>query len=214
LLLLTLAVLYVDVLSGLLHVVLDNPAFTTLPLLGPGAIGFQRHHHSPAGITIHHPLNFVQEHLAGMCGILITGLVPARWSAGTNTNTLRIFLGEVILLSCFMMLSHRWSHTQRSELPEWIQFAQTHGLLLSHLEHSLHHVDYNCNFAIFTGWCNPLLNRITASVLHERSHLWLGALSLWGIAPFIVASSGCYGRREVTLEAADVHLRTKLVPVN
>ena len=37
------AVVYVDILSGLLHIVLDNPSFTTLPLLGPGAVGLQSH---------------------------------------------------------------------------------------------------------------------------------------------------------------------------
>ena len=60
LIMLCMAVAYVDVLSGLLHIVLDNPSFTTLPLLGAGAIGFQRHHHHPAGITIHHLANFLQ----------------------------------------------------------------------------------------------------------------------------------------------------------
>ena len=185
--LLALAVVYVDVLSGFLHIVLDNPSFTKLPLLGAGAVGFQRHHHHPAGITIHNIFNFVQEHIGGMCGVLFTGLVPARWSAGANTNLLRIFLLEVIVLSCFMMASHRWSHTQESRLSPLVVQLQQSGLLLSHLDHSLHHVDYNCNFAIFTGWCNPFLNRITANLLHERRTAWLGLLGLWAVMPFLVA---------------------------
>jgi len=48
-------------------------------------------------------------------------------------------------------------------------------------------VDYNCNFAIFTGWCNPCLNRITAHLLDERSELWLGALVLWAMLPLLAA---------------------------
>ena len=208
--LLATAVVYVDILSGLLHIVLDNPAFTTLPLLGPGAVGFQRHHHHPAGITIHNILNFVQEHLAGMCGVLMAGLVPARWSAGANTNLLRLFLLEVIVLSCFMMASHRWSHTQADQLSPLIVTLQEKGVLLSHLDHSLHHVDYNCNFAIFTGWCNPLLNRLTANVLHERRTAWLYLLALWGVTPLIVARLFFYRRlREShTGAASDVELAT------
>ena len=93
------AVGYVDMLSGLLHIVLDNPKFVTLPLLGPGAVGFQRHHHHPAGVTVHNIANFVQEHIGGMCAVLAAGLVPARWSAGARTNLLRVFLAEVRVLS-------------------------------------------------------------------------------------------------------------------
>ena len=190
--LLSLAVLYVEVLSGLLHIVLDNPSFTTLPLLGAGAIGFQRHHHHPAGITIHHLANFLQEHLAGMAAPLATGLVPSRWSAGGNTCLLRVFLLEVLVLSCAMMAAHRWSHTQADELPPLVVALQQNGMLISHVQHSLHHVDYNCNFAIFTGWCNPLLNLVTAHLLSERSELWLGALVLWAVLPFVVARACCH----------------------
>lgn len=189
--LLSVAVLYVDVLSGLLHIVLDNPSFTTLPLLGAGAIGFQRHHHHPAGITVHHLANFLQEHLAGMAAALATGLVPARWSAGGNTGYLRLFMLEVLVLSCAMMAAHRWSHTQADELSPLVVALQQNGMLISHVQHSLHHVDYNCNFAIFTGWCNPLLNVVTAHALSERSELWLGALGLWAVLPFLVGRA-CY----------------------
>ena len=184
---LCMAIAYVDVLSGLLHIVLDNPSFTTLPVLGPGAVGFQRHHHHPAGITVHNIYNFVQEALPGLSAIVSTGLVPARWSAGANTNLLRLFLVEVIVLCCFMMASHRWAHSQKETLSPLIVWLQERGALISHLEHSLHHVDYNCNFAIFTGWCNSCLNRVTAHVLNERSELWLGALTLWVMVPLLMA---------------------------
>ena len=102
---------------------------------------------------MHNVYNFMQEHLAGMTGMLLSGLVPARWSAGANTNLLRLFLLEVILLSCLMMASHRWSHTQAADLHPLIVGMQQSGVLVSHIQHSLHHVDYNCNFAIFTGGC-------------------------------------------------------------
>ena len=103
-------------------------------------------------------------------------------------------LVQVLVLSCFMMASHRWAHTQQERLSPLIARLQTSGLLLSHIDHSFHHVDYNCNFAIFTGWCNPALNRATAHLLGERSELWLGVLALWGgFVPFLVARY--YNRR-------------------
>ena len=37
-----------------------------------------------------------------------------------------------------------------------------------------------------SGWANPLLNALTTHVLHEHSRLWLLALSLWALTPFLV----------------------------
>jgi len=185
---LLLAVAYVDVLSGMLHVVLDNPAFTTWPLRGPGAVGFQRHHHHPAGITVYPLINFVQEHLGGMAAMLLFGLFPAKWSAGAATPAVRLFYAQAVALSCVMMASHRWSHTMPDHLPRAISVLQSSGLLLDHHAHSLHHVDYNMNFAIFTGWINPSLNFVTAYVLHERSQLWLLLLVGWAALPFAIGN--------------------------
>ena len=38
---------------------------------------------------------------------------------------------EALVLSCFMMLSHRWSHTQADELPTLVVSLQEGGVLLS-----------------------------------------------------------------------------------
>jgi hypothetical protein len=73
-------------------------------------------------------------------------------------------------------------------LPRAISALQSSGVLLDHHAHSLHHVDYNMNFAIFTGWINPLLNFVTAYVLHERSQLWLLLLVGWAALPFAVGN--------------------------
>ena len=180
------AFLYVDILSGFLHVVLDNPAFATWPLIGPGAVGFQRHHHHPMGITVYPLANFVQEHLGGMALFMATGLVPAKWSAGARTPELRLFLVVAVALSCAMMASHRWSHTMPSKLAPPVRWLQEWGVLLDHNAHSLHHVDYNMNFAIFSGTCNPALNFVTARLLSHHSRAWLGILLAWGGLPLAV----------------------------
>merc|ERR1711871_379006 len=41
------SVVYIDMFSGLLHIVLDNPKVVTWALLGPQCESFQTHHHSP-----------------------------------------------------------------------------------------------------------------------------------------------------------------------
>jgi hypothetical protein len=43
------SVVYVDFLSGLLHITLDNPTITHWPLIGPECIAFQGHHVTPNG---------------------------------------------------------------------------------------------------------------------------------------------------------------------
>ena len=188
-LLLLLVVIYVDMVSGLLHIVLDNPLFTTWPLIGPGAVGFQRHHHHPAGITVSNLFAFVQEGYPGLVLIAATGLVPCKYSAGSvgRTATLRLFLAATMLLSALMMACHRWSHMEPERLSPLITRLQREGYILNHEQHSLHHVDYNMNFCIFTGWVNPTLNALTANVLHEHSRFWLGALLLWVFTPLLCA---------------------------
>ena len=42
-----LAALYIDLFSGVLHIVLDNPHFVRWPLIGPQCESFQTHHASP-----------------------------------------------------------------------------------------------------------------------------------------------------------------------
>merc|ERR1712232_1452981 len=45
------SVVYVDLLSGLLHITLDNPTLNHWPILGPACEAFQGHHASPNDIT-------------------------------------------------------------------------------------------------------------------------------------------------------------------
>ena len=187
-----LAALYTDLLSGFLHIVLDNPHFTTWPFIGPGAVGFQRHHHHPAGITVNAPLLvFVQEAYPGLSMIAATGLVPTKYSAGSSLRTawLRVFLASVMLMSAVMMACHRWSHTSRDALHPWIIAAQDSGIILDHNAHSVHHIDYNMNFCIFTGWGNPMVNLLTAHVLNEHSRIWLLVLIGWAMTPLLVGGA-------------------------
>jgi hypothetical protein len=48
----------------------------------------------------------------------------------------------------------------------WLQDA---GLLLSPAAHKRHHETYDCNFCIFNGWANPLVNGLTYLITKPRS---------------------------------------------
>jgi len=175
------SVIYVEVLSGCLHIVLDNPLFNDWPLIGPAAVGFQHHHHDPAGITRGSYFNFLREHYVGMAVVGMTGFLYPR--SGKGANTLYLFLAEAILLSSLMMASHRWSHTPPTRLPYGVATLQNVGLLMTQRHHSLHHVGYKINFAIFNGWANPMLNFVTSDVLDSTSKVWVYILLVWASVP-------------------------------
>ena len=64
---LALMFVYVDLYGGILHIVLDNPEFLRLPLIGTGALEFQWHHTIPDDI--------VSKTYAEVCGDLNTAML-------------------------------------------------------------------------------------------------------------------------------------------
>ena len=59
------------------------------------------------------------------------------------------------------------------------------------------HVSYDVNFAIFTGWCNPVLNFATAFMLAPTNEAWIWVLLAWALLPFltVVIGTEVMGRR-------------------
>jgi hypothetical protein len=59
------------------------------------------------------------------------------------------------------------------------------GLLISHRHHSYHHAGFVTNFAIFTGWCDPLFNKLTLLPgFGPTSHVWPFLLLTLLLAPW------------------------------
>jgi len=85
-----------------------------------------------------------------------------------------------------MMASHRWSHTPPPRLPYGVATLQSWGFLMTQRHHSLHHVGYKINFAIFTGWCNPMLNYITANWVESTAVVWIWLLLGLALLPVCV----------------------------
>ena len=187
------AVVFTDLMSGLLHICLDNPLFNTWPVIGDAAVGFQHHHHDPGGVTRGPLWKFLREHHVGVLLVLIPGLVPATAATGASREAcrgLRLFLAAFAVLSSLMMWSHRWSHTRPTEVPRAVAALQRAGILMDARHHSLHHVAYEINFSIFTGWVNPALNLLVKHVLPASSRLWIGALVGTAVAPSVFVHRG------------------------
>ena len=55
-------------------------------------------------------------------------------------------------------LAHQRVHLGRSSLPPFVAKLQDAGLLLHPDVHRRHHETFDCNFCIFNGWANPIVN--------------------------------------------------------
>ena len=175
--------LYSDLMSGILHVVLDNPKFLESWIVEPYARGFQEHHldttfvwRMPVGEQVRPAaLPLVGQYLLGL---LIFGRGHERFC--------HCFLALCVCLPGVQM-THRWAHMPRKRRGPVIRALQSCHLLVSQEHHDAHHqppYEYLQNFCILTGWCNPALNVVLLRWLHPHSKCWggvflAGFLLLW-----------------------------------
>jgi ubiquitin-conjugating enzyme E2 variant len=175
------AVLWVECISGLLHITLDNPAFQSIPYLGAAARDFQWHHKRPTHIchqTWHEFLGAID---GGIIFLFVAAsfIRPKAWS-----RSLSIFALIAFPLFYLMMASHRWSHIRRDQLPPAVALLQSYGILLSQDAHSVHHANYDQNFSLMTGWSNPFINWACIHVMKPRNTHWVGVFAAWTLLPF------------------------------
>ena len=164
---------YTDILSGFLHIILDNERSLDVPVIDGLAQGFQNHHNDPRRI---HEMTWY-EHLYVM-HLPLTIVFPIVVIVNQPAGYL-IYILLVISLH-LMQMSHRWAHTPKSDVPEVVKVLQNVGFFLSRKAHGQHHNNvYDQNFAIMNGWSNPILNRVV-KIFGKSSHGW--------IAVFVIAS--------------------------
>ena len=177
------AALYTDAMSGILHIVLDNPVMNTWPVIGPEALAFQGHHFDPTGVARSPILDMVREDHLLVFLVMTVFLLLRPSSAGLLTFSLHFGW-----MSHFMMASHRWSHTHPKYLHWSIKSAQQWGLIMTTEHHSRHHASYDCNFAIFSGISNLFFNK-AIYVIHWRSPIWFFLLGGGIILPVVLSAN-------------------------
>lgn len=174
------ALLVTDLISGLLHVVLDNPRSLKLGPIRGLAEGFQRHHESPAKIY-EMPL---YQHLYVMhmpLTLLFVAILPFH-----NVGMYVVFLSLVVGLH-LMQLAHLWAHLPAERVPAPVRVLQNARVLLQKPQHDLHHTPpFNKDFCIMTGICNRPLNAVV-SVIGPTTHFWLAIFVVVALAPMLVA---------------------------
>jgi len=149
---------YYDIFSGALHVVLDNPNFIDMPLLGDSCLEFQWHHHIPTDITSKSYLEVCGDLNATVFYSLVVFLHP--WSFGLRNKTAFALMAGKVLMAYFGQFCHRMSHTPAHRRPAYVQMLQDYGVMISAAEHGVHHKTYDGNFCIGSGLFNPMLTWI------------------------------------------------------
>ena len=162
---------YIDFYSGVLHVVLDNPRFIRLPLIGVPCVEFQWHHTFAYDISTRKLLDvwgdlnvllFVKSiFLFGICGFTPTTLMVA---------------GVGYSLGYANQLSHRLAHTAPRQRPKLATWLQEHHVLLPPAVHHVHHASYDQSFPVLNGHSRGLIQGMLRIV--PNGFLWLGLFVL------------------------------------
>ena len=166
--LLVLAYLAADFLSGFVHFLADNFGSYDTPILGPNFIEpFREHHVDPKGIVGH---DFVDANgnnsLATLPFMLFVWIVVPleTWYYGYLFGTFFLFL----CLAAFLTNQfHKWAHMD--DPPAFVGWLQARGVILSQKHHDIHHESpYDTYYCITAGFWNPLLDRIRFYERTER----------------------------------------------
>lgn len=169
-----------DLISGLLHVILDNPRSLDVGAIRGLAEGFQRHHRNPAKIY-EQPL---YEHLYVM-HMPLTFLFGVVFLFG-DARMYVVFLSMCGALH-LMQMAHLWAHLPREQLPRVARALQRSRMLLNKPQHDLHHTEpFDKDFCIMSGFCNPPLNR-AVRVIGTTTHWWMAIFLVVALSPLAVA---------------------------
>ena len=165
--------LWYDFFSGVLHIMLDNPDFIDLPLLGQPCLEFQWHHHLPRDIASKSYLAVCADLNVTFVLMLIVYCCPGFGFEYLSSKTAMSLIGTKLLMAYFGQLCHRMSHTPPNMRPSWVNFLQRNSFMISAKEHNVHHHHHDRNFCIGSGICNPLINFLRTHVTSNK-WLWFG----------------------------------------
>ena len=166
--LLVLAYLAADFLSGFVHFLADNFGSYGTPILGPNFIEpFREHHVDPKGIVGH---DFVDANgnnsLATLPFMVLVWLVVPLQTAYYG-YLFGVFFLFVCLAAFLTNQFHKWAHME--DPPAFAGWLQARGVILSHEHHDIHHESpYDTYYCITAGFWNPLLDRIRFYERTER----------------------------------------------
>lgn len=173
--------IYIDLYGAVLHIVLDNPNFLKLPLLGEACLEFQFHHIIPHEITVRSYIHIAAD-LNGIIGLqygwhlfLFKGLGDPAFRCLACCAVLNAYLGQ---------LAHRQAHMLPEKRDPVVDVLQRLGLMVAPDTHRRHHKTYDQGFPILSGWCDAPITFLFQHIVSSQ-WIWLSAfllLTFGGIA--------------------------------
>ncbi len=158
-------VLLVDFLSGVVHWFFDQIAVPGPTYLGRVAIDFLDHHVYPNRTL---EVGFFKS--AFRPAIFVT--LPGMFVVCFLTGILVPLLTWIFFFAMFIPQTHKLAH--HSQVNPFIRFLQKKSIILNPNDHKIHHVfPHRQRYCVFTGWLNPLLDRVEFWDLLER---WIKSL--------------------------------------
>jgi len=167
---------YMDLTSGVIHLILDY-APKTIPGLGHLANGFQYHHEDPTAI-----IRISWFEYASHIHLLIPVICLAIFLSDA-TRMQRLFWAWGGIWAHLFQTAHRWAHMPADWLPFWARLLQSSGLILTHERHMLHHQDLEHQFTILSGQMDVLLDSASHVVPATRYDLWFLFGVFWFLTP-------------------------------
>lgn len=173
--------LYVDFYSGVLHVVLDNPNFCDLPLVGVPCVEFQWHHTFAYDITtrkltdVWGDLNVL---LAMKC-LFLFGII------GFNRTALMV-AGVGFFWAYANQFAHRMAHTPTRKRPPVVRALHRAKLLVTPEAHREHHATYDTSFPVLSGLSRRLIEALLRWIPNQW--VWLGTFLFLTAFDLVVAT--------------------------
>jgi len=164
------SLIFYDLLSGLLHIVFDNPANLYIPILGQPCLEFQMHHHFPNDLVRRDFLDVLGD--LNTAGILLTLLSIS--VSDVNNPVFRYMGGLKLFMAYYGQFSHRSAHTPSSSKNRVITALRTLGLMIPLEKHRVHHTPPHDQDFCLIGVLNPLINFLYHKVTKNR-YFWMVA---------------------------------------
>lgn len=162
------AYVYSDVVSGVVHILLDHVPHD-VPGLGVMARGFQYHHHRPRSITTISWLAYTS-HIHPV-GIL---LAPFLWWIQPSRPA-QLFWFFSWCFAHLFQTAHRWAHFPVQELPHVALILQRLKIVISSEYHMQHHQSLLDQFSTLGGFADPFLDYVSSHVIPARWYIaWSG----------------------------------------
>jgi hypothetical protein len=177
---------YVDFYSGVLHVVLDNPRFVRLPLIGVPCVEFQWHHALPYDISTRRLV-----HVWGDLNVLLLSKAAFLFLLAGFSRTTAMVAGVGFFWAYANQFAHRSAHAAAKKRAPWVQKLQSLQVLVPPAVHHEHHTTHDRSFPVLSGRSRNLIQWLLGVVPNQWAWLWgfllLTALDLVGFSYLLAA---------------------------